>query len=174
MSILILDGIDKTGKSTIAKKISDLTRIKLFHSTKPWKPYEEFMHAINGEYAVMTRLFEEKIITELIIDRFIASEFAYLEESDPEKNFNYLFLLDKRLAKVGVKIITFIVDHNVLLQRLLRDGEDKQYNEHELLTFQQRFIDFHKRSKCDKILVDTTLKSVETCFVEVMRFIGKM
>ena len=111
--LIILEGCDGVGKTTLAKQLSKLLDAKIIHcsSTTP-NTYEYFVSIIKAAET-----------TNIIADRFCYGQFVYQNEYDRPMGNNgpsldELHRLEICMAKYPVKIIHVKADPEVVKERL--------------------------------------------------------
>jgi thymidylate kinase len=164
--MLIIDGLDKTGKTTLQQGL-----VKRFPSMKPYRlercdvsnnSFDEFdtsyWHAFSiaqkNEMLAITKILETGSKLDIVIDRFIATEYAYLEVGEV-KELDYIWELDEKLAGVVyppvyiwlAASVDWIADKLSIEEANLMDN-DRMWRYHA------RFMEFFERSKMQKIRVD--------------------
>jgi len=104
--IIIIEGVDKTGKTTLAKELAKKLGLQYFKSNlqKGHFNNNDFKNALKYEGLFMID-FLEQVNINLIIDRSYPSEFAYARAYERETDDKILFELDDRCAKLGVLMI---------------------------------------------------------------------
>ena len=105
--IILVEGLDRSGKSTIAKKLSNILNI-------PYFKFEKHRYWEEKKYELAT-YFDQPYLCELlkqtnyslIIDRGYPSEFAYAPLFDRELDLNFLRKVDDSFAESGTVINPF-------------------------------------------------------------------
>lgn len=104
--IIIVDGIDRVGKTTLIDKIID--KYKGQYDFKKFKDDSRYVHT-HGDMMVNTEknntimnMIEECVVDNVILDRFHMTEFVYGGCDRAYKN-EYMFDIDRRLAKLPVR-----------------------------------------------------------------------
>lgn len=96
-TIVIFEGADQSGKSTIAKALSEQLSIPVFKIERTntwWDPY------INLRYATeAVTQFIEQTNSSVILDRWMGSDFMYDKLFNRHSDRKKIFDIDKRLAK---------------------------------------------------------------------------
>ncbi len=117
--IIIIEGIDGSGKTELAKQISKQTKYPIIHRSNP--KTEEEKQLMMGEY-----LQAIKNNKNVIFDRCWYSELAYGPVMRDASIITYpqMYALERMLAKTGALIIHCTGQANVLWQRCQKRGED--------------------------------------------------
>lgn len=112
--LIVLEGCDGVGKTTLAKKLQKLLDARIIHcsSTTP-NTYDYFMDIIKASET-----------TNIIADRFCYGQFVYQEEYDRPLGHNgssldELHRLEIYMAKYNVKVIHVKADPEVVKERLM-------------------------------------------------------
>lgn len=95
--IIIVEGIDRVGKTTLCKKLSDELGFPIFKNV----PYLDGVRTSQCENELINQLinFMECTKPNVILDRFHASEFVYGKLERNYKNYD-VFVFDERLSKL--------------------------------------------------------------------------
>lgn len=117
--IIIIEGPDGSGKTTLAEKLSRQTKYPIMHRTQPKS--EEEKKLMMGEYLQTIRSGKN-----MIFDRCWYSEMAYGPVMRDESVISYpeMYELEEQLTKCGAIIIYATGPKALLWQRCLRRGED--------------------------------------------------
>lgn len=93
--LIILEGCDGTGKSTIAKRLASVLNAEVIHcSTKTPNNYDFFSEII---YHSRER--------NIIADRFMYGQFVYQEENERKLTKAQLYQLETQLLSAGAKVV---------------------------------------------------------------------
>lgn len=117
--ILIIEGPDGSGKTTLAEKLSKQTGYPIIHRTQP--KTEEEKKLMMGEYLQTIRSGKN-----MIFDRCWYSEMAYGPVMRDSSVISYpeMYELEEHLAKYGAIIIYATGPKAALWQRCQKRGED--------------------------------------------------
>ena len=117
--IIIIEGPDGSGKTSLAEKISKQTKYPIIHRTQPKS--EEEKKRMMGEYLQLIRSNKN-----CILDRCWYSEMAYGPVMRDASVLSYpqMYELEEMLAKTGAIIIYATGPKAALWQRCQRRGED--------------------------------------------------
>ena len=151
--IILFDGPDKVGKSSIAKELSKVLDIPYFKFTK-------HDYWAKKEYELATK-FDQPFLAELlrmtgyslIIDRGYPSEYAYAPVFDRELDEKLILDLDDMFSKLNTTIVICtkgnIVEHD---EKAPIEKQDKLI---------ERYKDFYNNTKCNKIYLETSLVDLD-------------
>lgn len=172
--ILILEGIDKAGKSTVIKDISE----KILPNSLVWKfknkPINSQRDEVNKCFIGYDELFHQAVASHkkvpIVFDRAYPSELVYSIKRQYDAFFDLRFWdLDKRL-KDDAKIVYCHAPDEVLKKRFEETGEtDLKYSEFPRIL--ERYEQFLSKTAIPVLRVDTT-KSREENIEAIKRFIS--
>lgn len=124
--LIILEGCDATGKTTLANMLAPLLNAQIVHSTtetpNDYRYFEELLRA--SEY------------TNIIADRFCYSQFVYQDSehrplklvSDEYMTFKneweVLHMLECQMLRYNTKVIYCYADAGVVAERMIARGEN--------------------------------------------------
>ena len=124
--LIILEGCDATGKTTLANMLAPLLNAQIVHSTaetpNDYRYFEELLRA--SEY------------TNIIADRFCYSQFVYQDSehrplklvSDEYMKFKdeweVLHMLECQMLRYNTKVIYCYADADVIADRMIARGEN--------------------------------------------------
>ena len=117
--ILIIEGPDGAGKTTLAEQISGQTGWPIEHRSKPETPEEK--EIMMGEYLQLV-----KASRNVILDRCWYSEMVYGKVMRDQSYIDYpqMYELERQLAKHGAMVIYCTGPKAALWMRATRRGED--------------------------------------------------
>ena len=112
--LIVLEGCDGAGKSTLAKKLAAMIDATVIHCTASTPNNKEFFEKI-------VRVSKKKNI---IADRFCYGQFVYQEPKDrPLGSLEDLHNLEIKMIKAGAKVIFVTAPNGILERRLASRGE---------------------------------------------------
>src|SRR3990167_9124961 len=150
--IIIFDGCDRTGKTTISKALSEKLNIPLFKRIDINKNYDYLIDIIYcGEF--YTQLLEQTKYS-IIFDRLYPSELVYSHVLNRLSSFEKIIDIDSRFAKMGAKIIITYKDKDKFIK-------DKIIPKELFLEINNKFIKFSKMSACNILLLNTSDENLE-------------
>jgi hypothetical protein len=108
--IVIFCGPDRSGKSTIAKKLAEIMGGQYYKNTDESKYFSDggdmFRNLLEYHGPAFVSFLEQiKINGGLVIDRFTPCEYAFATVFNRETNFQLIFDIDSRLAALDVHLI---------------------------------------------------------------------
>jgi len=101
--IIIVEGIDGTGKTYFCKYIAKKYGFKYIHAPKPKKPFDEFAKTVTAKYK---KLIKDNLKKYVIFDRSFYSEYAY----NYNRTHKYIEQFEK-LLNVNYTVILFTLSH---------------------------------------------------------------
>lgn len=183
--LIIIDGLDKAGKTTLQEGLIEtysnmysyrLERADIVNNnfgdcdSDYWK---FFVLVQKIEMTTVTKVHETMGLHNMIIDRFHATEWAYTE-SDGEKNLDYIWKLDEKLAMSKYPALFIFLDVSVNWALNHQDEDEKrQMNEGRLRGFRQRYLEFYARSKMTKTKIMVEHYDVWGVLNETKKFLMK-
>jgi thymidylate kinase len=102
-TVIILEGHDKSGKSTIAKALSAELNIPIFKAKREkywWDPMVNILYFVEG---IMQ--FIEQSGTSVILDRWVPSDFVYSTLFKRDISFTKIWDIDSRLADLDALLV---------------------------------------------------------------------
>lgn len=148
--IVIVEGIDRVGKTTLCNKIYELNNIPVFKHSNESFDYSKMDN--DNETDKMLQLVELVSITrsDIIFDRFHISDIVY---GQLERNYEYYKAeenfkkIDERLSKEdSVLIHVYPSSYEKLMKASTEHGED-------LLHYFEMFMEFYEKSKMNKMMI---------------------
>ena len=117
--IIIIEGPDGSGKTTLAEKLSKQTKYPIIHMSKPETAEE--LKLMKGEYLQTIRSGKN-----MIFDRCWYSEMVYgpIMREGSAISYQDMYELEEQLAKAGAIIIYATGPKAALWQRCTKRGED--------------------------------------------------
>lgn len=131
--LIILEGADGAGKSTIAKRLARILNARIIHCTKDTPNDLAYFRSIL--YAS-----EEQHI---IADRFCYGQFVYQSEEERKLTQDELYRLEADMLNMGAKVIYVTASEKTIEARLNKRNEIPMYPVKELL---ERFDTVMKQS----------------------------
>lgn len=111
--LVILEGCDGTGKSTMAKRIASVLNADIIHcSTKTPNDYEFFHNIIEMSH-----------YKNIVADRFFYGQFVYQKPEERHLTMNELTKLESEVLGVNGKIIIVEASEQDITDRLWARGE---------------------------------------------------
>ena len=155
MAIIIFEGVDRAGKTSVALELSRKTGIPYFKGA-PLQPItrKDFCELVFRDYATITHMLEV-LNCDIIIDRFLGSEYAY-SFLRSNTNTKLLFELDKKLASLDATNVLCLCNEYDLMKRW-KNTSETGYNFEMNNKLNDRFHEFVELSKCNALVLDTAL-----------------
>lgn len=134
--IVILEGVDGSGKTTLANQLSKQTKYPIVHRSNPKS--EEDKKRMMGEYIQLI-----KSNKNVIFDRCWYSEMAYgpVMRDKSYIDFPQMYELERMLAKNGAMIVHCTGPASVLWKRCQTRGEDYVVCREDFNAIYNRFED---------------------------------
>lgn len=153
--LILFEGLDKVGKSTLIKNFNDLSGIEIFKN--PIKPTKGMYDRgfVNGIYfgAYESARVGHK---DLIFDRSHVTELAYAEVKrgyKPKKKF----WLDWEEANQHHVIIVYIDAPLDLVKKRFKEDKEEYVKEKEIELIAKKYEEYFKKSKLSLIYIDGSL-----------------
>ena len=150
-TIVILEGHDKSGKSTIATALSEQLNIPIFKVVRNkywWDPEINLKYLTEG----ITQ-FIEQTKTSVILDRWVPSDYMYSKLFNRPINYDTIFNIDERLSKLNTTIIYCHKNK----EAFEFDEEDKEFinmTMYDKMT--ELYREYSDKSKCNHLWLNTS------------------
>jgi|ETNmetMinimDraft_20_1059909.scaffolds.fasta_scaffold00398_18 dCMP deaminase len=168
--IVIFEGIDGAGKSTLIKHLlAETDEFSLYTKEKPRSYGLEYRHVVMGEYLSFAKL-AKHIKRNLFIDRFHLSEAVYATALEEKYSTEYIKEIDKELFKAGAILIYCAANKEKILARKKDDTTNHLLE--NIDTYLKLYANVVAQSKLSKHYIDTS-KSLESCLYTLRRIIFK-
>lgn len=151
MSILIIEGTDSCGKTSIAKEFC-----KQNNNYEYFKVKQEQMHiekldplVLKHAHELQMNFFYElarQTTQNIVMDRFYPSEYVYgslFRKIDEQK----LWEFDEMFASLDTKIIICVKEDDKL--------EDRLWSKEQLIAIKKKYQEFAKKTKCKVLILQT-------------------
>jgi len=183
--LIIIDGLDKTGKSTLQEGL-----IKQYEWAFPFRlpraniddnRFDDFDSDYWKKFALMqrvamstiVRLHETGRLHGMVVDRFHGTEWSYLEEGE-EKNLDYIWELDEKLAVSKYPVVLIFLDASVgWIMDHLDENEKSQMHEERLEIYHRRFLDFFDSARITKIRLAIESHNVQSVLRTARMFLDR-
>lgn len=149
--LIVLEGCDATGKSTLAKMLAPLLNAQIVHCTTETPNTFEFFRDI--VYA------SER--NNIIADRFCYGQFVYQDSDERPINsgefddeWDALYNLECRMLRYNTKLIYCYTDTNVIIDRMINRGENPMVPE-DIKDIQQNYANLWTRTLIQPIYFRT-------------------
>lgn len=167
--IIIFEGLDGTGKSTIAKKLAEELGLQYFKNHMEHKALEQEVDCYKAMLymqAPITLAFLSQCSFKengIILDRFTPSEFAYGHALRGGTDNKIIWEVDKKLAEFGAKII-YCYKYDTL------PLNDFSLNECEAI---KHYYDiYRKKTKISWLNLNTTSENISYQITEIVHFLS--
>ena len=145
--IIIFEGEDRSGKTTISIELSkqlNIPRFKVLRNKYFWDVFCNINYLDEGIMQII-----EQTKMSIIIDRWTPSDFVYSKLFDRDISYRKIWEIDKRLADMNAYLIICYKDEN----KYLIDEEDKDFvNPSMYKKMFNLYQEYSKLSKIKKIL----------------------
>lgn len=159
--LIILEGVDRVGKSTIATRLSNVLNIPIFHPLKPFKPTEVHIRQIEGEYYAIAKL---NILMKfnLICDRFHYSQYVYPKvKCQYDEWIEKMFYDIEKLLESKAVVFYLYGDIGTILKRINAEETDFELERKKINEYFNYYEEVFTKSKLDIIKLDTTKLTLE-------------
>lgn len=133
--VIIFEGADRSGKTTISTALSEklnIPRIKITRNKYFWDVFCNINYLDEG---IMQFIEQSKV--SVIVDRFTPSDYMYSKLFDRDISYRKIWEIDKRLADLNTTLIVCYKDKD----KYLVDEEDKDFVNPEMYA---RMLDLYK------------------------------
>ena len=152
--VIIFEGLDRSGKTSIATETSKLLGIPYFkfekHNYWDEKKYE---NATYYDQPFFVELLKQTGLS-IVADRAYPSEYAYAPLFDRQLDEKFLRKIDDAHAELGT-IIVLCIKRNV-------NEKDEKVPMDKYKDIISRYLDFSMWTKCHVIILDTTALDLES------------
>lgn len=166
--IIIFDGPDNCGKTSIAKALVE----KCFTSHAYFKIKQDKIHlnkynpdTLKTAHELQLDFFAQLAAQSkmnIVMDRFHPSEYVYgslFRKIDEEVFWHY----DKMLGEAGVKIVIPIKSDEFL--------EDDLWTRDQLIAIKQKFMEFSEKTACQVLVINTEDEELEEQLAKITKFL---
>lgn len=172
MFVLLFEGSEKVGKTTLARKLSKFIGVSYFKSCPPSTQevtgnYEDI--AFNNIKLIYDLL--KTTQTPLIIDRLLASQFVYGTVMRGKTDVRKIKMYDKLFARQLNAVIVYCECN-------LKNNE-RRFKKEKIIAFdkvdklKEKFHEYLKFTKCKKIIVNTD-KEIDESFLDLIEELSKL
>jgi thymidylate kinase len=168
--VIIFDGPDRLGKSTMSKRLSEILGIPRFKNHREKKFFENdpgyFVKALKyGDPYFVSFLEQSKV--SVIIDRSFPSEFAYSNVLGRETNMDILRMVDTMYADIGTKII---IPYKTSYEGM-KDDQFSIIDSSMLQRLDVLYSEFIRWTSCDVLRLCVDDEDIEHEMAEILDFI---
>ncbi len=162
--IIIVEGLDMTGKTTLVKELSDLTGLLPFKEIREERWHDHVIDLLYSEETKIQML--EQLCYSMISDRGYPSEWVYSKAFNRRTIESRIFELDERYAKLGAKII--ILDKNP--EKFQKD-KTKLIDFEKYTEIRDLYHQFHTITHCKSIILDTSDENITNQLTKILKFL---
>jgi thymidylate kinase len=161
-NIIIFEGHDKSGKSTIAAELSKQNNIPIFKVNRSkywWDPEVNLKYLTEG----ITQ-FIEQTGQSVILDRWTPSDYMYSKLFDRDISYRKIADIDARLGKLNALIVYCYKDK----EAFVHDEEDKDFIDitmYEKMT--SLYEEFAVNSKCRALWLNTSDQNLDAQLAKI-------
>lgn len=141
--LIVLEGVDGSGKTTLANLLSYILRAKVIHATRETPNTAKWFKGI----------IDESKTKNIIADRFFWGQFAYQNKDERHLSLRSLGFLESYLKTCGGVIVYVTAPDDVVMDRLKGRGEELSVPLDVLKSRYQTLVDI---SFCPVIKYDTS------------------
>lgn len=121
--LIVLEGVDGVGKSTIARKLARILNARIIHCTKDTpNDYRYFHHILDAATS-----------ENVIADRFCYGQFVYQAQEDRKLSKEDLYHLEIAMLARGAKVIYVTAQEKTIEERLNKRNEIPMHPVKELM-----------------------------------------
>ena len=158
-NLIIIEGIDKSGKSTLADKLlkSIKNSVHIKANIRPYNNTKEESQKIKEYYESILELLNNKFFKDktLIVDRFYPSQLVYsIKRGNDNFNDKWYEEFENKIIKFNHLLIYCYISDNILHKRFLRDKEE-YLKIKDIKLILNRYNYFVTITKLNKILINT-------------------
>jgi len=179
--MIIVDGMDKTGKTTLCERlVKKYPRLHLFRLTRfegglnfeehKRDYWDEFTIMKKSELKLMVRLREERHLSNLVLDRFLASEYAYIEEEE-KKDLDYIWDLDMRLACISPPCVIILLHAPKSYLLKIFDDEEAKMTLDSADRYIARFHEYGEKTAIPQLQLDISTYNEDEVFIVAENFL---
>lgn len=157
--ILILEGLSRVGKTTLAKRLIQLAPESAMYiiEARPENFWDKNFSEKCKEIANRTlNLLISSQYNCFVLDRFYPSEYVFCRLYNRPFDFSFYKAYDEEVFKLGAQII-YCTTSNLLLRNLLKESTKPTQTLRELGFMRKYYTEFFKWSKLSYIQVDPFL-----------------
>ena len=163
-TIIIFEGPDQVGKSTIAKALSLKTKIPLFKVQRNkyfWDPDISLRYLTEG----ITQFIEQTGVS-VILDRWVASDYMYSKLFNRHISYDIIKNIDARLSDLNAIIIVCYKRE----EGYLHDEEDKAFiSMKDYDKMKMLYREYASITKCKIHFLDTTDQNLKNQLNEIIK-----
>ena len=167
--VLILEGVDRAGKTTIGYELSRLLKIPIYKGSSP--------HNLSLPFYMETEIsqtifhdFLYKTKYSIILDRAYPSEYVYSTVYKRKTNRKMLHKLDIKFRDLNTVLIYVHADYNVLKSRFTTE---RKVRTSKIRSIANEYDKFLESTKLRVIRVDTTAQTAKAATLFIIKELKK-
>jgi hypothetical protein len=164
---IIIEGVDNSGKTTIAKALARQLGMQYFKHTSQTRNFKDarfYDTAYVEAFYLIDMLKQLSFDGGIIFDRHIPSEFAYGLTYDRQVNHRDIELIDFELSKLGTVCIFCEKNYD-------KPFEDEVIDFDKVELLRSNFHKFFEQSAMRTLYLDTTAENLEDQLIQINRFL---
>lgn len=168
--IIIFEGVDNTGKTSIAKALANRYYLSYFKN----ESQDVFFRNNSREFAFIEANYLFNLMRQthlakepLILDRHMPSEFVYSKVYNRPLDLDRIFHVDKKLSKLNAGIIYCYKDS-------FEDFEDKFVDKTHLNKLKEAYEEYFEKTAMKVLRLNTTNEDLETQLSEIKKFMKEL
>ena len=173
--IIIFEGLDGTGKTTIAKALAEKLNLQYFKNSmhgldsmpEKYKDRAYFDNLLKYQAPLTLAFLRQCLFKEkgIILDRFIPSEFAYGMALRNGTDEDLIWQIDKKLFLLGAKVIYLTKCFN-------RVTQPKEFMYSELVKIRTYYQIYKSTTLMPWLWLDTTSENLSYQITEIVHFLS--
>lgn len=165
--IIFFVGADKSGKTTIATKLSSIINIPYFKNIQEKTPNFNFYDALHyqGEFAYQ---FLSQTRYSLIRDREYPCEYAYSKVFNRKTDYDFIMKLDRLYVKCNLHIIFCFKDNYTD-----EDMSKETITINDIYNINNEYLQFLKLTHNPHLVLNTTDRNLNTQLKTIIDFLNK-
>lgn len=166
--IILFEGPDGVGKSSIAKELSKILNIPYYKNSMERNQKRKGQTKLMTEFAVPYLFnFLEQVAAECIMDRNYPSEFCYGQVENRDVDLEMLRILDDWFSTAFDSCII------ICYKSVYENFEDETTPQEHLEALVQKYKEFSHWTHCNKVLfLDTTDANLEQQLKSILEFLS--
>ena len=161
--IIIFEGHDKAGKSTIAKTLSTQLDYPIFNDPRRKQIINHHDTTAAVQAGLLLANFMYCTKPNIILDRFYPSEIVYSKVLGRKTDIWDLWKTDRIMASAKTRII--------LCYKSTIDQIDEIHDIETLKQVRKGYFEFFGRTKCEKLMLDTTDKNLNKQINKIIKWL---
>lgn len=164
--IIIFCGVDRTGKSTIAKALNQITGIPYFKNPKERQIFTDSnLQALYFTAPVILEFCKQTPYS-FIFDRGYPCEYAYSLALNRKTDTEQIMKLDEEYSKMNTNIIYCYKSINN------ESYENELITKSQSLKIHERYLEFLSKTKCKNTSIDTSDKNLQNQLIYILYFLN--